>query len=406
MRDNSWYQRELLAPLRKAKALTFSPDCTMLYLGDDVLGEVQAWNVASGELQYSFAANSGEVLAETRSQKTTGVATKGLGDGVNTIAVSPDGATLATGGGNQSGVGELRLWDARRGQYLAELPAAGGSVRALAFGTGPDRLVAYIDPPRHSDRLPTLALWSADRGRELTFFVAGSEPVTSLEFLSGGLLQSETDIESARWDVSRAYGVERVRDWLPFGRSKPRHDESTAGQQAADPGGRFKVEVVGQGFLMITPANDTAGSLLRPDNGGKAEFHRLPISQIRLLRDGRLMSLADNGAGREDPPELQLWDLDKRRPIREEYVRNFVVAMHFAPDQRTFVTIGALGPVLDLPGVIDVWETSTLRHLGTLRGHRSRVQAAAFSPDGARLATADIGGIVRIWDMSGFKREH
>ena len=403
LRDKPWYPRELLAPLRKAKALAFSPDCATLYLGDDVLGEVQAWDVGSGELRYSISANSGEVLAETRSQKRTGVSTKGLGDGVNAIAISSDGATIATGGGNPSGTGELRLWDAQRGQHLADLPVVGGSVRALAFGSSPKRLVAYIDPPRREPaRLATLALWSAGQGRELGLFAVGSEPVLSLEFSVDGLLRSETDSGSVRWDVSNPSRVQRVRNLFYFERSKRRNDESLATRQVTDAKGRFKVEVVAPGFLMITPAGEAAGRVVRPDTGGKDEFHRLPISQVRLLRDGRLMSLADNGEGREHPPELHLWDLELGKPIREEFARNFIVGMHFAPDERIFITIGALGPVLDLPGVIDVWETSTLRHLGTLRGHRSRVQAASFSADGTRLATGDIGGFVRIWDLTGF----
>jgi WD40 repeat protein len=37
--------------------------------------------------------------------------------------------------------------------------------------------------------------------------------------------------------------------------------------------------------------------------------------------------------------------------------------------------------------------------IAALTGHRRRVTAVAFSPDGKTLATGDAAGFVRIWDM-------
>jgi WD40 repeat protein len=400
LRDTPWYERGLLSPLRAAKALVFSPDCATLYLGDDVLGEVQAWVVANGELRRSFVASAGEVLARTQAPGRIGTSSKGLGDGVTALAISPDGKTLASGGGNLKGRGELRLWDPHRGELLAELPVIGGSVRGLEFSAGAERLAVLIDPPRREEGSPlALALWSTDTRRERALITAHSQPIMRLEFSSAGILRSYTESETARWDVSKPVQVQGLRDWFRFGRSRPLDESSN--KHAADPNGRFRVDVAQEHFVMITPGGDTAGKLLRPGDDGKEEFHRLPISLVRLLRNGRLVSVAGVGSGQDDPAEIVLWDLEQERPLLEQYARNFVVSIHFSPDESMFVTTGALGPVLDLPGVIDVWDTSTLRHLGSLQGHRSRVQAAAFSPDGSRLATGDIGGFIRIWDLKG-----
>lgn len=48
--------------------------------------------------------------------------------------------------------------------------------------------------------------------------------------------------------------------------------------------------------------------------------------------------------------------------------------------------------------VAEVWDWESGAHLRSLTGHSGRVTAAAFSPDGSRLATASRDGAVRIWD--------
>ncbi len=43
-----------------------------------------------------------------------------------------------------------------------------------------------------------------------------------------------------------------------------------------------------------------------------------------------------------------------------------------------------------------IWELETGREVGVISGHRKKVNAAAFSSDGARVATED--GTARVWD--------
>ncbi|MCA9657826.1 MAG: hypothetical protein KC486_05740, partial [Myxococcales bacterium] len=45
-----------------------------------------------------------------------------------------------------------------------------------------------------------------------------------------------------------------------------------------------------------------------------------------------------------------------------------------------------------------VWDATTGEHVATLQGHDNDVVALAYSPDGARIATASLDKTARVWD--------
>src|SRR5262249_16870637 len=63
----------------------------------------------------------------------------------------------------------------------------------------------------------------------------------------------------------------------------------------------------------------------------------------------------------------------------------------FAPDGRTLATASA-------DGIVRLWEVATWKVRAQYPGHRDRVTAVAFGPDG-RLFTGGLGPVVLGWDV-------
>jgi WD40 repeat protein len=110
--------------------------------------------------------------------------------------------------------------------------------------------------------------------------------------------------------------------------------------------------------------------------------------------DGRLLAdWAENPFGRSRMDHVSVWDVATGRAVADLTAgpRPGAANAAFAPDGRT---LAAASP----DGTVRLWETATWTVRAEFRGHRDRVTALAFGPDG-RLFTGGLDTVVLGWDV-------
>ncbi len=224
--------------------------------------------------------------------KTLGSVTNGterrFADRVNALAFSPDGRLLATGGGEPSRSGELKLWDADGGRLVRDLGAVhSDTVTAIAFSPRGDRLLTG----------------GADRFARITP-VEGDGPRLALEGHTHHVLAVAWDPDAGTAASAGADGV--VKLW-----------NAATGERRKNVEG-FGKEVTG---LLTAGANrqfvavggDGRGRLFRSDGEKVRDLAAVPeyLQALAVTRDGL------HAVGADDRGVLSVWNLSNGEVRRD-----------------------------------------------------------------------------------------
>jgi len=308
---------------------------------------------------------------------------------IASVALSPDGQTLLTGGGtmfNNAGTiapSELRLWNLQTGAEIAQLHGHVGRIASLAFRPGFNQVLSAADDG-------TIRLWDLSTGSELRQFTAGLV-VSSMaatpdghSVLSGGHILTATQFASI---VDRTSAPLRLWD-LETGQDLNRFPTIHAGVShlALSPTGTevaVSVDAVPPQLLLcsldspkpryLNTSSATITALCFSPDG-----QRLAVA----CQDGSLLLFNTQTAKR-----LAVWRI-QQSPIR---------AIVFSPNGQQLFTAGGLShqsipaetPTSNPPDfAIHIIDTQTCAEISQLPGHTTGVSTLALSTDGARLISA------------------
>ena len=292
--------------------------------------------------------------------------------GVASIAFSPNGAMLATGGSYDA---EGKVWDVKTKQIVAtfdtEHEKYGRITTYVAFS--PDgAILAY--------GAWETKLW--DMATQ-THIATLEQFVVPIAFSHDGAMLASSSTGGyadgyhvVLWDVKTRQKIATLAGHETFARSVAFSSDDRI-------------------LAAISEKTIKVWDLETKQPIATLEGHKEWVQSVAFSPDGTLLASGSLDYTGKDNETVKVWDVKTKRVIATFAPKWGTNTVAFSPD-------GAILASSIDGRSIALWDVKTKQPVTTFRGHTGGIREITFSPDGTTLASGDTDGSVLLWDTSEF----
>lgn len=289
---------------------------------------------------------------------------------VNTLAISPDSHTLASGSDDKN----IKLWDLNTKKVLASLSGHSQAVKSVAFSPDGKILASASDDK-------TIKLWQVETLEEICTLLGHAHTVKSVAFSPDGQI-----LASGSWDKT-------IKLW----------DIYTGKEICTITGHQLQVNSVAfspQGQLLASASYDRTIRLWQIE-GSQKEIQNRPCYSLLSTLSGHawaVLTVAFSPDGKilatgSDDNTIKLWEVNTGQLICTLVGHSWsVVAVAFTADGETLLSASC-------DKTVKLWRVSTAEEIVTLSGHIDSVSAVAVSKVIQLIASGSRDKTIKLWQL-------